>query len=237
LRKPTLLIAGHRGSRHFGTHPFLTEAVRITGRKKPLAVYIGAANGDDRTFGAALSRLVTTAGAGKIVWPKLAGRKREVALAHEALRTADVVLLGGGDVEAGIEALRDAGLIADLRAAAERGTVFVGMSAGAIMLGERWIHWPNEANDTDAHTYECLSIAPCSLDTHGEGDDWREARSFAAVRARELGAKARAYAVPSGGALVVDTDGRFEARIELVTVFAALPNQEVIIEATLETSP
>jgi cyanophycinase-like exopeptidase len=238
LRKPTLLIAGRRGSRHFGTHPFLTEAIRITGRKKPLTVYIGAASGDDRTFGAALSRLVTTAGAGKVVWPKLVGRKREVALAREALHAADLVVLGGGDVEAGIEALSDAGLIDDLRAAAERGAVFVGMSAGAIMLGERWIRWPNAAaNDSDADTYECLSIAPCSVDTHGEGDDWHEARSFVAVRARELGAKARAYAVPSGGALIVDTEGRLEARTEPVTVFAALPNQEAAVEATLKASP
>jgi cyanophycinase len=238
LRKPILLIAGHRGSRHFGTHPFLTEAIRITGKKNPLAVYIGAASRDDRSFGTALSRLVTAAGADKIVWPKLTGRKRESALAREALRSADLVFVGGGDVEAGLEALREAGLSGDLRAAAERGAVFVGISAGAIMLGERWIRWPSaEAGDTEAETYECLSVAPCSLDTHGEDDDWRETRAFAAVRARETGAKARAYAVPSGGALLVHADGKLEARTEPVIVFAALPNREAAVETRLEASP
>ena len=77
------------------------------------------------------------------------------------------------------------------------------MSAGAIMLGERWIRWPRaDASDDEAETYECLGIAPCALDTHGEGDGWAEARSFAAVRARELKRKAKAYGVPSGGALL-----------------------------------
>ena len=41
--------------------------------------------------------------------------------------------------------LRDADLIDDLRAAAKCGVVFAGMSAGAIMLGERWIRWPHES--------------------------------------------------------------------------------------------
>ena len=86
------------------------------------------------------------------------------------------------------------------------------MSAGAIMLGKRWIRWPNEdAGDDEAETYECMGIVPFALDTHGEGDDWQEARSYAAVRARELGKKARAYGVPSGGALVIDHRGRIEA--------------------------
>ena len=70
-----------------------------------------------------------------------------------------------------------------MHTAATKGVIFAGMSAGAIMLGERWIRWPrDEAGDDDAQTYECLGIAPCSLDTHGEADGWRETQSFAAVQ-------------------------------------------------------
>ena len=57
LRKPTTLIAGKFGSRHFGTKPYLADAVRLTDRDKPVALYIGAASGDDRNFGSALSTL------------------------------------------------------------------------------------------------------------------------------------------------------------------------------------
>lgn len=236
MRKPTTLIAGKFGSRHFGTKPYLADAVRLTGQDKPVALYIGAASGDDRNFGSALSTLLKGAGVRKVVWPKLSkGKKKDASSARAALQETDLVFVGGGDVEAGVHTLRDADLVDDLHGAAKRGVVFVGMSAGAIMLGERWIRWPREgAGDDEAETFACLGVAPCSLDTHGEGEGWGETQSFAAVRARELGKKARAYGVPSGAALVIGTDGTFRARGDAVTVFAALPNRKPKIEKQLE---
>ena len=235
MRKPTTLIAGKFGSRHFGTKPYLGDAVRLTGRDKPVALYIGAASGDDSNFGSALSALLKSAGVRRVVWPKLSKRKKKAAsAARAALDEADLVFFGGGDVEAGIRVLRDADIVDDLHGAAKRGVVFAGMSAGAIMLGERWIRWPREgAGDDEAETYECLGIAPCSLDTHGEGDGWGETQSFAAVRARELGAKACAYGVPSGAALVIHADGSLVARGDAVTVFSALPNKKAKVAKKL----
>jgi peptidase E len=228
-------MAGKFGSSDFGTKPFLADALRLTGKEQPLVLYVGAASGDNREFGKALSAVMKEAGAHKVLWPKLGGSRPRRAPARAALDEADLVFVGGGDVEAGMQALGDADLVGDFRAAARRGTVFAGMSAGAIMLGERWIRWPDKhAGDDDAQTYECLGIAPCSLDTHGEGDDWHETRSFAAVRARELGKEARAYAVPSGAALVIGADGSIRARGENVTVFAALPHKKAKIAETLE---
>jgi cyanophycinase-like exopeptidase len=235
-RKPTTLIAGKFGSRHFGTKPYLAEAVSLTGKDNPVALYIGAASADDRGFGTALAALLKAAGVRRVLWPKLSkGKEKDASGARAALDEADLVFVGGGDVEAGVQALRDADLVDELHAAAKRGVVFVGMSAGAIMLGERWIRWPREgASDDEAETYECLGIAPCSLDTHGEGDRWQETQSFAAVRARELGKKARAYGVPSGAALVIQADGSLQARGDAVTVFAALPNRKAKVETQLE---
>ena len=237
-RKPTTLIAGKFGSRHFGTKPYLADAVKLTGKDQPVALYIGAASADDRGFGTALSALLKGAGVRKVLWPKLSkGKKKDATSARTALGEVDLVFVGGGDVEAGVQALRDVGLVDDLHAAADRGIVFAGMSAGAIMLGERWIRWPREgAGDDEAETYECLGIAPCSLDTHGEGDRWQETQSFAAVRARELGKKALAYGVPSGGALLIHCDGSMQARGEAVTVFAALPNRKVKVEKKLKAA-
>jgi peptidase S51-like protein len=236
LRKPTTLIAGKFGSRHFGTKPYLADAVRLTGQAKPVALYIGAASGDDRHFGSALSTLLKGAGIRKVVWPKLSkGKKKDASATRAALDEADLVFVGGGDVEAGVHALREADLVDDLHGAAKRGVVFAGMSAGAIMLGERWIRWPREgAGDDEAETFECLGVAPCSLDTHGEGDGWGETQSFATVRARELGAKACAYGVPSGAALVIHADGSLVARGDAVTVFSALPNRKAKLAKKLE---
>ncbi|HEU4618652.1 MAG TPA: Type 1 glutamine amidotransferase-like domain-containing protein [Gammaproteobacteria bacterium] len=239
MRKPTTLMAGKPGSRqHFGTKPYLQDAMRLTEKERPLALYVGAASRDDPSFGSALAGLLERAGADRVLWPKLTGRRKERAKAREALAEVDFVFLGGGDVEAGMDALRDAQLVEELHAAAARGVVFAGMSAGSVMLGERWIRWPREdAGDEEAETYACLGLAPCCVDTHGEGEGWQETQSFAAVRARELGAKACAYAVPSGAALVVDHEGKMQARGAPVPVFAALPNEKAHIEKTLEAVP
>lgn len=234
MRRPVTLIAGQFGSPHFGTRPHLEAAVRFTRKEAPKALYLGVASGDDASFGTALCALLGAAGAVDVVWPKLAKRPRDKSVARNALDRVDFVFVGGGDVEAGMDVLRRAQLIAPLRAAAARGVVFAGMSAGAIMLGERWIRWPRaDATDEEAETYECLGVAPCSLDTHGEGDGWGEARSFAAVRARELHAKAKAYGIPSGGALMVGSGGKMRARGEPVPVFAAKPRGAATVERTL----
>jgi len=235
LRKPTTLIAGKFGSRHFGTKPHLREAIALTGKDAPLALYVGVASGDDSAFGGALSQVIETAGAKRVLWPKLTARRSEAARLRDALAEVDLVFVGGGDVEAGMEALREVDAVASFQSAAERGAVFVGMSAGAIMLGERWIRWPHvDAGDDEAETYECLGVVPVSIDTHGEGDEWRETQSFAAVRARELGAKVCAYGVPSGGALVVEPDGTLRARVAPVPVFVAHPNRKAALKKTLE---
>jgi len=234
LRKPVTLIAGQFGSRHFGTQPYLHAAVRLTRKEAPRALYIGAASGDDESFGTALCALIAAAGARDVAWPKLVARRRDWAAARKALARVDFVFVGGGDVEAGINVMRRAKLVGDLHDAAARGVVFAGMSAGAIMLGRRWVRWPRaDAGDDEAETYDCLGVAPCSLDTHGEGDEWRETRSFAAVRARELGRKARTYGVPSGGALIVSSSGKMQARGQPVPVFAALPGKRAKLEGKL----
>ncbi|HUQ50614.1 MAG TPA: Type 1 glutamine amidotransferase-like domain-containing protein [Gammaproteobacteria bacterium] len=238
MRKPVTLIAGQFGSRHFGTKPYLQAAVELTRKEAPIGLYIGAASGEDDSFGTALCALIATAGAKDVIWPKLAVRKRDAVAARKALERVDFVFVGGGDVEAGMDVLQRAKLVEDLRAAADRGVVFAGMSAGAIMLGERWVRWPRaDAGDDEAETYECLGVAPCSLDTHGEGDEWGETRSFAAVRARELGRKAKAYGVTSGGALIVTSGGKMQARGQPVPVFVAEPRGEAKIERTISPEP
>jgi len=204
MSKSATLMAGRFRSRNAGTKPFLSDALARTGAKKPQVLYIGAASDDNRPFGTMLMAMAKLAGAHKVHWPKLAGKKKEGALARELLAEVDAVFLGGGDVEEGMKHLYENDVADALRAAHGRGAVFTAISAGAIMLGERWIRWPHaEAGDEHAETFPCLGIVPISLDTHGEDDGWSETQSYVAVRARETGAKAIAYGIPSGGALLV----------------------------------
>lgn len=233
MRKPVTLIAGQRGNAHFGTRPYLREALQATGARHPSALYIGAANGDDRGFGEALCVLLKMAGAERVFWPKLKERRMR-AKTVAILEEADFVFVSGGDVEEGMRVLQGADLVAPLHAAAARGATFAGMSAGSIMLGKRWIRWPHaHAKDDEAETYECLGIAGCSLDTHGEDDDWNEARAFVSVRANELGKKAYAYGIPSGGALVVAAGGQARALGAPCKLFVATPQRAAKLDSVL----
>ena len=218
-------MAGKFRSRNFGTKPYLREALLRTGAAKPEVLYIGAASDDDRGFGMMLTTLTKLTGAHKVHWPKLAGKKKEGALTRELLEKVHLVFLGGGDVEVGMAHLQENDVVKALHAAHARGVVFTAMSAGAIMLGERWVKWPTEeSSDDDAHTYECLGIVPFSLDTHGEDDGWHETQVFAQVRARETKAVAHAYGIPSGGALLVE-NGKPIAQGIPSQVFSAQPGK------------
>ena len=88
MRKPATLMAGKFGSRDFGTTPYLGDALRLTGKSAPIALYIGAASGDHRQFGAGISGVLEAAGAQQVLWPKLTGRKKERARAREALESS-----------------------------------------------------------------------------------------------------------------------------------------------------
>jgi len=91
---------------------------------------------------------MTGAGAHRVLWPKLARHRKTVDPDAAGARDVDLVFVGGGDVEAGMDVLRDAGLLDDFHKAADRGAVFAAMSAGAIMLGKRWIRWRTQTPAT-----------------------------------------------------------------------------------------
>ncbi len=196
-----MLIAG--GTMR-GSEQFLREALKRTGAAQPTLLYIGAASGESRPFGMMMIATAKLAGAHRVEWPKLVGKKKDPEGMRKLLREVDAVFVGGGDVEAGMECLKAEGIDEAIREAHARGAVFAASSAGSIMLGERWIRWPHaDAGDEHAETFPCLGIVPFSLDTHAEGDDWVETKAFVEVRARETGKAQTAYGIPSGGALLV----------------------------------
>ena len=118
--------------------------------------------------------------------------------------SAHAVFLAGGDVDAGMQVLTDGGLVPLLHDAHERGAVFFGMSAGSIMMGRSWVRWSDPADDRSAVLFPCLGIAPVTVDTHAEADDWEELR----IAVRLMGPGGIGYGIPGGGTLVVMPDGQ-----------------------------
>jgi hypothetical protein len=131
-----------------------------------------------------------------------------------ALDRADLVFVSGGDPTLGAIVLEQAGASAALREAHARGTPLMGVSAGAILLGDWWVKWPDEGDD-DADLQR-TSLVKCTgvvaghvFDTHNEEDDWDELR-IAARLVERAGERAVFLGIPTGGALVVAGDGSIE---------------------------
>jgi len=208
-RRSTLfLLAGGRsmvGRR--GPDPLLQTVLRSAGVPRPRVAYLGAASRDAAAFRVMISRLVKQAGAGEVTLAPLCGRRAELAEARAVLTRADLVFISGGDVEAGMDVLRETGMGGYLRELAQTGKPFFGLSAGSIMLGREWVRWSNPDDDSTAKRFPCLGLCDLCCDTHGEADGWEELRALM----RLLPDGTIGYGIVSGTALVVAADGSLAA--------------------------
>ena len=89
----------------------------------------------------------------------------------------------------------------------KQGKPFFGISAGAIMLAEKWVRWPDPDDDNSAELFPCLGYAPIICDTHDEEGGWEELQ--AALMLEKTGGKG--YGLASGSGVRVTSDGKVEA--------------------------
>ena len=197
---PAVLLAGGRPRNPAARAHMMSRA--FEGMRKPEVAYIGTANGDDPSFYTTMKSALTEAGAGKVVFARLAKKNADVAAAREALSAADVIFLAGGEVENGITWLARHGLTAFLKDLYRTGKLFMGISAGVIMMGTRWVRWETEADDS-AELFDCLGIIPALFDVHGEDEDWDELKTALKL----MGSGARGYGLPRECMISADSQG------------------------------
>ncbi len=206
--KPIYLFAGGRGKSIFATFKVMGRVIKSLGKKKPIIAVVGVASlRDNALVSFIMSTLIKTSVSCRIKRVLIASPKADIDKARETLRKADIVFLGGGDAEAGVQILREknmAGFIQDL---VRQGKPFIGVSAGTIMLCEEWVRWKDPEDDATVELYPCLGIVPIICDTHAEGDDWVELK--AAIQLKGEGAMG--YGITSGAYLKVYPDGHLEA--------------------------
>lgn len=122
---------------------------------------------------------------------------------------ADLVFVSGGDPTHGAKVLAKTGADAWIRQASARGVPTFGVSAGAILLGDWWIDWP-EDDAGQASLVPCIGVVSGHVfDAHDEADDWGELRA-AATLLKARGIQARLLGIPTGGALIWTSSGDFE---------------------------
>ncbi len=201
------LLAGGPGSDHGHLTGLLREALSASGLVAPQIAYVGAASGDDAGFFRRLSTLLREAGAGDVVLARTCGRFADHAKAAKTiLMHADAIFVSGGDVEEGMRVLMESGLIPVLQERFAAGVPFIGLSAGSIMLGRKWIAWDDPANDATARIFDCLGLAPLVCDTHAEDDDWSELHAL--LQRLEPGAVG--YGITAPAMLRIYPDGHLE---------------------------
>ncbi len=201
--KRAYLIAGGRPLSPAAMVSALAAALRECGVKKPRVAYVGAASQDSWAFYQSMKMMLVKAGAGEVEMLKLAGKHPEPLEAAEYLKSADAVFISGGEVEDGMEVLARFGIDSLMRDLFANGTLFFGVSAGSIMMGDHWVRWRDPDDDDTAELFDCLGLVPATFDTHAEDEDWKELKACL----RLMGPGAKGYGIPGGGMISGDSSG------------------------------
>jgi len=205
--KPVYLLAGGRPRDRKRQDPLLQAVYRESGTASPAIAYSGTASGDDKNFFRFIAAELTGAGADRVAHAVIAPPGSDLNKAKSVLEAADIVFISGGDVSAGMDILREKDMIGFLTSLYRQGKPFFGISAGAIMLAERWVRWPDPDDENSAELFPCLGFAPIICDTHDEQAGWEELR--AALRLEKEGQLG--YGLASGSGVRVTPDSKVEA--------------------------
>ena len=115
--KPVYLLAGGRHGRGKKQDPLLQTVYHESGINSPTIAYSGTASGDDKNFFNFISVELKEAGAGKVTHAVIAPEGADIKKAQAILKSADIIFISVGDVEAGMDILREKnmiGFLADL---------------------------------------------------------------------------------------------------------------------------
>jgi cyanophycinase-like exopeptidase len=180
-----------------GGRPLLAPAVDAT--QRPRAAYVGAANGDQPEYYSIFEGAMDVVGV----------RDRGMILSGYSaqdrayLRSADIIVLAGGDVGLGLRVLRETGMDDDIDERRWEGAVLVGVSAGAVHLGA--MGWLGD-EPAGGELVPALGIVPFSVDAHDEAGGWRRLRQLVV---RSLPGSV-GIGVPTGGGIIHHPDGTVE---------------------------
>lgn len=163
----------------------------------PKAAYIGVSNGDDPEFYGIFTAAmqVMSVSQCRMVPALLAAEDRAF------LQQADLILIGGGDVERGWRSFEENGLKDLISRKRYDGSTIVGVSAGAVQLGLGSLTQAEQPK-----TLNLFGFAPFYVGVHEEADEWFDLRVLVNL-ARSGG---RGVGIPSGGGAVYWPDGTLE---------------------------
>jgi cyanophycinase-like exopeptidase len=224
-----------------GGEPFLASVFKASANAVPSIAYIGASNGDSPEAYSILNAALEQVEVREVRHIKSAFPDDD----REYLRVADVIVLAGGDVEAGWNVITQTGMREVIESRYRDGSaVIVGVSAGAVQCG---VHAAVSASEESAsesveaaaangaipaspsamkgngsskliNTFGFVSVV---IDVHDERDDWATLGSTIHL----LEGIVPGIGIPSGGGLIAHTDGTLEPIRHAVCEFTYRDNK------------
>lgn len=179
---------------------FLKSIVEAAEAPNPTAAYLGASNGDRPEFYDIFKGAMSNIGIGNC---------RQILSSFSSedrlfLEKADIILLAGGDTRMGWEIFEQTGIKDVLSRRAAQGAILMGISAGAIQLGQYC--WP-ENSKKEFFLSPTLGLVPVLFDAHDEANDWDRLKR---IVKQEQG-KIRGIGIPFGAGIVYHPDQSLEA--------------------------
>ncbi len=193
LRPPALIAIGGGGATH-GTHPELDALCLRHLRPEAVIGHIGAASGDDPDKSARVHAAFAP------------HRVRDLPMSADAAAAAgwaeglDMIHVGGGDPMRLLGHWRASGIDAVLLAAARRGVLLAGVSAGAMCWFDGFL-WRDGARGLVPGTG--LGLFPGAITPHASTEPERIAAMASRVAAGDLPG---GWAIDDGAALVMSGD-------------------------------
>ena len=193
LLKPIFLLADSQLLFWRDDGQLLLERVVKEGVK---AAYIGASNGDDPSFYEIFVSAME--GVGVVDCRMIPSAITEADMAF--LNDADIILLAGGDVEAGWRVFLNNGLSEHIVRRYFEGACLIGVSAGAVQLGLCGLA-------ADGSLIETFKLVPFIIGAHEESDNWKTTRELLQLS----GPGKTAIGLPTGGGAIYHQDHTVEA--------------------------
>jgi cyanophycinase len=123
---------------------------------------------------------------------------------HAFLQDAPLIVLAGGDVGLGWTTFQKTGMKEAILDRYADGAILVGISAGAIQLGQYGIIEVPGSPATEL--LDVFKLVPTVIDTHDERADWaRLSQTIESLRGAATG-----LGIPAGGGVIAYPDGTLE---------------------------
>ncbi len=174
---------------------FLDRVVKEWKRDHLRAAYIGASNGDHPDFYAIFVSAMKGVGVSNCRMISSSFSGADLAF----LNDADIILLAGGDVEAGWRVILGNGLNEHIVRRYSEGASLIGISAGAVQLGLCCLAG-------DGSLIETFALVPFIIGAHEESDNWRTTIELLQL----AGISKSAIGLPKGGGAVYDPNHTLE---------------------------